>query len=239
MAGFPSGVGLLQKGLLVLSFFLCFALTALSPAFAADAQSVELDSLSSPVGYLSALLINEVPFPGERGYISQRESKDAMLAILWVLDSRLEYIPDNYAQWEIAGVKSHDIIDIITGNGGKRQCEGFFSDAKGNFSVEPRVEDRLNYLVKIANSGGRPGVFSSLLTHAQSLARAYFNEGMPGVDRYVGLRRIDRIAVTGRAFSWMTDKECFHPGGNFVRIPDQNDGALSGNRFFTLRKEKR
>jgi hypothetical protein len=34
----------------------------------------------------------------------------------------------------------------------------------------------------------------------------------------------------------MTDKDYYRPGGNFVTIPDAEDGSLGGNRFFTLRK---
>jgi hypothetical protein len=44
------------------------------------------------------------------------------------------------------------------------------------------------------------------------------------------------MPVTGRAYSWMTDRGCYNPGGNFVRIPDAEQGSLGGNRFFTLRK---
>jgi hypothetical protein len=32
----------------------------------------------------------------------------------------------------------------------------------------------------------------------------------------------------------MTDVKSFDPGGSFVRIPDANQGALGGNRFYTL-----
>ncbi len=40
--------------------------------------------------------------------------------------------------------------------------------------------------------------------------------------------------VTGRAYAWMADQECYHPGGDFVRIPDRLRGRLGGNRFYTL-----
>jgi hypothetical protein len=33
------------------------------------------------------------------------------------------------------------------------------------------------------------------------------------------------------------DEHRFNPGGNFLRIPDEQQGALGGNRFFTLRKD--
>ena len=31
----------------------------------------------------------------------------------------------------------------------------------------------------------------------------------------------------------------YDPGGNFLRIPDEQAGSLGGNRFFTLRKNPR
>jgi hypothetical protein len=55
-------------------------------------------------------------------------------------------------------------------------------------------------------------------------------------DRFATLYLVQQIAVTGRAYSWMTDKDYYRPGGNFVTIPDAEDGSLGGNRFFTLRK---
>ena len=63
-------------------------------------------------------------------------------------------------------------------------------------------------------------------------------DGQAGIDRFATLRRVDGTDVTGRAYSWMTDRDGYHPGGNFVRIPDADDGSLGGNRFFTLRKLK-
>jgi len=34
----------------------------------------------------------------------------------------------------------------------------------------------------------------------------------------------------------MSDKDSYHPGGDFVRIPDDLCGRLGGNRFYTLEK---
>ena len=85
---------------------------------------VELDRADRRAGYLASLLINEVPFPGERAYESEANTRDAMLQILWVLHSRIYQIPPGYIQREVAGVQSREIIDVITGTGGRRQCEG-------------------------------------------------------------------------------------------------------------------
>ena len=187
-------------------------------------------------GYVARLLINETPFPGERSYKCESDTKAAMLQVLWVLYSRIHHIPDRYSQWQVAGVRSSNIIDVITGTGGRPQCEGFYRDARGRFVTEPRVEERLKYLLQIANYGGKPGRFANLLNYAQGLADAYLKGGIDEADRYAGLKYVGSVRVTGRGYSWMTDLDIYSPGGNFISIPSADDGALGGNRFFTLRK---
>ena len=201
-----------------------------------SAPFVKLDRADTTTGYLARLLINEVPFPGERAYESEANSKAAMLQILWVLHSRIHKIPKGYRQAQVAGVQSQDIIDVITGAGGRRQCEGFYRNAAGKFVTAPRVEERIENLLRIANSGGKPGRFAAMLNFAQELARAYVKARTEGTDRYADLTRVGAVPVTGRAYSWMTDVDSYHPGGNFVSIPTTDDGSLGGNRFFTLRK---
>ena len=56
-------------------------------------------------------------------------------------------------------------------------------------------------------------------------------------DRFAGLTVVNQVGVTGRAYSWMTGQDYYSPGGNFVKIPDSQQGLLGGNRFFTLRKD--
>ena len=204
--------------------------------FEAKAGFAEIEPPETTNGYLARLLINEAPFPGERGYVSETDTKGAMLQILWVLHSRIYLIPAGYRQRQVAGVRSTNIIDIITGTGGRRQCEGFYRDANGNFVTEPRVEERLKYLLRIANSGGQPGRFAGLLNYGQGLASAYVHGGIEEADRYADLQLVGTIPVTGHAYSWMTDVDNYHPGGNFVTIPASDEGVLGGNRFFTLRK---
>jgi len=205
------------------------------PALAQD-SFVNIDPANTTTGYVARLLINESAFPGERGYISEADTEASMLAIIWVLDSRINYIPQGYTQKQVAGVRSQDIIDVITGTGGRRQCEGFYRDAAGNFVTDSRVDARLENLIRIANSGGKPGRFARLLTYAQGLSHAYHRGGIEEADRFAGLSQIGPVSVTGRAYSWMTDVNSYHPGGNFVTIPSSEDGSLAGNRFFTLRK---
>jgi len=190
--------------------------------------------VDTPEGYLARMLINENPFPGERGFISVADSKDGMLAVLHVLDARLKGIPPGYLQARVAGVSTTNIIDLIVA---PNQCEGFQRDARGRPACAPRVEERLNYLLKIANTGGKPGRFAELLNHGQGLARSYLKGGLQAADRFAELTSIQQVRVTGRAYSWMTDMDCYHPGGNFVKIPDALGGAPGGNRYFTLRKD--
>jgi hypothetical protein len=194
-----------------------------------------LDPADTEAGYLARLLINETPFPGEHGWVSEADTKSAMLSILWVLHSRIHHIPDGYRQEHIAATRSNDIIDVITVGGVRGQCDGFYRDASGRFVAVPRVHERVDYLVEIAGKG-KPGRFARLLEYAQSLARIYAEAGPDGVDRYAQLHRIDDVDVTGRAYGWMTNADTYSPGGNFVRIPDRLDGAAGGNRFFTLRR---
>lgn len=201
------------------------------------AGAVALEPANTVPGYIARLLINEVPFPGEHAWVSEEDSKAAMLAILCVLDSRISHIPSGYRQQEIASEVCTDIIAVITAGGEKGQCDGFYRDASGKFVAVARVHERIDYLLQCANKGA-PGRFARLLEHAQGLADAYVREGMQGVDRFAGIADVDGVAVTGRAYSWMTDTGGYHPGGNFVRIPDEASGTMGGNRFFTLRKLK-
>lgn len=197
----------------------------------------EFASMSAPgttSGYLARLLINENPFPGERGYVSVEDSKAGMRQVLWVLHGRMHNIPRGYTQVQICSTRSKDILDVITA---KNQCEGFFRNKQGQPAMAPRVEARLNNLRSIANKGGKPGRFAELLNYGQGLAAAYVRGGIEESDRFAGISRVAATPVTGGAYSWMTDKDCYKPGGNFVAIPDSLGGSPGGNRFFTLRKD--
>lgn len=202
---------------------------------AIGAPPAKLDAATTKPGYLARLLINETPFPGERGWLSEEDTQGAMLAILWVLHSRIHHVPPGYRQEQVAAVRSDDIIDVITVGGEKGQCDGFYRNKAGQFVAVSRVHERIDCLAKIANRG-KPGRFARLISYAQGLARAYIKEDLAGADRYAKLREIERTPVTGHAYSWMTDKDYYDPGGNFVKIPNAYDGSLGGNRFFTLRK---
>ena len=203
-------------------------------ASAAAGEFAQMEAASEPSGYLARLLINESPFPGERGYVSEADSKATMLSILWVLHARMNCVPPGYKQEEIAAIRSQNVIEVITA---KNQCEGFSKDASGKPVSAPRVEARIQNLLRIANGGDKPGRFANLLNFGQGLASAYLAGGIPGADRFAGLTVVNQVAVTGRAYSWMTGQDYYSPGGNFVKIPDSLQGLLGGNRFFTLRKD--
>lgn len=198
------------------------------------AAPARLERPDRVAGYVARLLINETPFPGERGWVSEADTQAAMRSILCVLDSRLHHIPAGYRQEQIAAVRTQDIIDVITAGGEKGQCDGFCRDASGRFVAVPRVHERIENLLRIA-SQGQPGRFARLISYAQGLASAYVQEGA-GPGCFAELHRVGELEVTGRAYSWMADRDYYNPGGNFVKIPDDADGALGGNRFFTLRR---
>lgn len=199
----------------------------------ARAATVELAPADTPRGYVARLLINETPFPGERFWTSEEDTCAAQAAIIWVLRHRLRDIPPGYTQRQIAAVKTDNVIDLLTAGGEHGQVDGFYRDAQGRPVMTARVTERIDYLVQMANRG-TPGRFARLLRHAQQLADEYIGES-PG-DHFAHLEEIEGIPVTGRAYGWMTDREIYHPGGNFIRITDAERGGMGGNRFFTLRR---
>ena len=203
--------------------------------WAMECPAVELKPVSSNEGYLGRLLLNEVSFPGESGWVSESDAKAAMLSILWVLESRIAHAPDGYSTLELAAVHTTDILDAITAGGMRGQCDGFYRDDNGHLAMVSRVPKRMDYLLKIANDG-KPGKFARLMEYGQGLADAYFRGGIEEADRFAGLSRVGSVPVTGRAYSWMTDRDYYHPGGDFVKIPDSKGGSLGGNRFSTLKE---
>lgn len=72
-----------RRGVAIPSLALGIAGLLLSGGLVSGAN-VELDSPATPAGYVALLLINEAAFPGERGYVSEEDSKAAMLSVLWV-----------------------------------------------------------------------------------------------------------------------------------------------------------
>lgn len=214
---------------------ICALVLASAVCLAGPAGAFEFPGPGDPEGFVARLLLNEVPFPGERGYRSEEDSKAAMEQVAWVLLSRLSHIPPGYSQAEVASVRTRNLLDIITAGGARGQVDGFYRDRQDRLRTVPRVEERLRYLRSIADQG-EPGRFARLLAHGRDLARWALRGSGLAEDRFRTLRRIRERAVTGRAYSWMTDQHYYHPGGAFVAIPDGEKGSLGGNRFFTLRQ---
>ena len=196
---------------------------------------IALKPADTEAGYIACLLINAAPFPGEKGWTSEKDTQAAMSSILWVIHGRIHHVPTGYRQVQIAAIKTDNIIDVITAGGERGQCDGFYKDRNGKPKAVARVHKRIDYLLNLANEGA-PGRFARLMLYAQGLADAYVADGIKGADRYANLKLVGSIKVTGRAYSWMTDKDCYKPGGAFVRIPNSQEGSLGGNRFFTLKE---
>jgi len=200
------------------------------------AGPVTVPPVSTTEGYVARLLINEVPFPGERAYKSEEDTMAAMEQLLMVLDRRLENVPAPYTQKQIASTAADNLIDIITAGGEKGQFDGFYRDASGKPAMVPRVGERYDNLVSIA-SKGQPGKFARLLNHAGDIATEYLKSKEEPQDRHAKVKTAQGATATGGGYSWMSDEVRYHPGGNFLRIDDGDQGALGGNRFFTLRKD--
>ncbi len=205
--------------------FNCTMFSLVAERYLSDATKTE--------GYLARVLINEIPFPGEPSYQSELDSKSAMCSILYVLDSRINQIPNGYSREEIANTYSKKLIDIITAGGKRGQIDGFYKN-KDQLMMAPRVTKRINNLIRIANKG-KPGRFSKLLKYAQKISSEYVNkQKLPRSDLYKKIEKIPPKKVTGRAYGWMTDRDYYKPGGSYVRIPNKLRGSLGGNRFYTL-----
>lgn len=194
----------------------------------------KLPSPQTPQGFIARLLINEVPFPGEMGYVNEDNSKLAMRQILAVIVNRTYNIPNNYTQRQIAATSSDNIIKIITAGGERGQIDGFYIDAQGQLATVPRVEKRIQYLLSISNKG-KPGRFANLINYANQIV-AEFLKANNAKDIFKLLTKIGNTHVTGYGYSWMTDTGTYHPGGTFVKIPNNLRGSIGHNRFFTLKK---
>ena len=197
------------------------------------ASKVALLPVNDPAGYVARLLINEVPFPGEHGYISEADTMATMRALLFVLDSRINQVPSGYSRLEVAAVDSNNVLDIITAGGVRGQMDGFYYN-RGRPAMASRVTERVNNLLTISNKGS-PGRFARLIRYAQRITSDYTVRGVvPQPDIFAGITTIHPRKVTGRAYGWMTDRDYYNPGGCFVKIPNHMRGSLGGNRFYTL-----
>jgi hypothetical protein len=187
---------------------LALCLIAVSATTAAAA--VSLPVATDTAGYVCRLLINEVPFPGERGYRSEADTKAAMEALLFVLDGRLRRVPKPYKQSQIAATTARDIIDVITAGGVHGQFDGFYRDVKGHPVMVRRVSERIDNLVRISGQG-QPGKFARLLNYASSLATAYVADRLACADPHAPVKVVQGTPATGSAYGWMTDEHHYCP----------------------------
>lgn len=203
---------------------------------AADAETGEAARDISPSRYLAALLINEVPFPGEPRFKNAEDTRAAMQAILWVIECRRAQVPQGYTRHQVAATASTNLIDLITA---VNQMQGFYKTAQERHTFDARVGERIAYLELLAKRRNTPTI-TELLAYARELAEAYAVAlALPFEKPFHSLSNLppETPSVTGSPYGWMTDAPEFHPGGNFVRIPDECGGTLGGNRFYTLRSE--
>ena len=79
--------------------------------------------------------------------------------------------------------------------------QGFYTK-KRLPSCDSRVRKRINHLLKVANSGNKPGKFAELLNYAKSLSSFYIKEyQVKESDIFVDIDVVNRIKVTGRVYS--------------------------------------
>jgi hypothetical protein len=131
-------------------------------------------SLSSIEGdIVMSLLINEVPFKGDKQYVSLANSEAAMLAIAWELYNRLNTVPPGYTQHQIANVNVSGpgtiqaYTKIITAPG---QFQNFSTvDSKGNWVIASSVANKIQSIVALANLGS-PGDIAAEVNYAITLA---------------------------------------------------------------------
>jgi hypothetical protein len=149
--------------------------------------------------YLAALLINEVPFPGEPAFKSADDSKAAMRAILWTIQCRRAEIPEGYTRQQIAATSSTNLVDIITAF---NQMDGFFKTRTDRHTFAPRVAERITYLRLLGQRDDTPTI-SELLDFAHSNA-LHYAAGNPLLhpNPFVALTNLppDAIEVTGSPY---------------------------------------
>ena len=134
-------------------FWLCFILFVLLFVQSSNSYAkVKLPPPSTIEGYITLLLINEAPFPGEKNYKNEKDTKLAMLSILVVLDNRLKHIPPGYKQKYIATVRTKNIVEIIAAGGKRGQVDGFYLDSNGKPAIVPRVTRRVKNLLNMAQN---------------------------------------------------------------------------------------
>jgi hypothetical protein len=199
------------------SAFVLLLLLTTSPT--ASAAPIALPDSSTVAGAVARLLLAESLTPATKAY-DEAQVKRGMQAMKAALSNRLSHNPAQFG-----APKATSVLDILTAPG---QFAGFSRDAKGALVIDKAVQDRLNDILKKANTG-KPGKYYQLVQNANEVAAA------PANDPWAKLTTVGKIKVVGGTFGWRRAGSG-SPGGSFVAIPG---GLLGGNQFYTIKSPKK
>ena len=180
---------------------------------------IHLPPITTVEGVVTRLLIAESRNPDFSQY-DEAQVKRGMEAMKAVLHNRLHNHPKQFG-----APNAVNYIDIITAPG---QFHGFSKDALGDVVISPDVQQRINAVLKKANTGA-PRRFVHFVENAINVAHGCIN------DPFAGVTNIGSVQVTGGGFGWRSAHSS-DPGGRLIPIPVQMGGVIQGNKFYALKK---
>lgn len=185
-------------------------------------SNVTLPPITTKEGVIARLMLAEVKNPGYSNY-SADDSKQSMRIIDKVLENRLT----KPGLFNASGATNE--VDIITAPG---QFDGFSKDSNGNVVISSSVQQRIDDIMAIANSGP-PGPYANFVQNAIGVA----NGTITSLDPFKDISNINGQSVEGDVYGFRTAGSSA-PGGTFVAIPDNDgqatDGVFNGQQFYTL-----
>jgi hypothetical protein len=181
-------------------------------------MSVQLPPISTVEGVVVRLLLAESRGVAAPSY-DEGEVYRGMQAMKAVVDNRLRHHPE---QFGAPGALTY--VDIITAPG---QFQGFFRDESGMVHLSASVQQRIQEVVRLANTDGC-GPSSRLVDDAMQVTMARIT------DPFAGVTRVERIAAKGGSYGWQQEGAA-DLGGSFLAIPVSHGGIIQGNQFYTLR----
>lgn len=186
-------------------------------------SNVTLPPITTEEGVIARLMLAEVKNPGYSSSYSADESKKSMRVIKKVLENRLT----KPGLFNASGATNE--IDIITA---PNQFAGFSKDSSGNVVISSDVQQRIDNIMAIANSGP-PGPYANFVQNAIDVA----DETTPSLDPFKDISNINGQSVEGDVYGFRTEGSS-HPGGSFVAIPNNDgqatDGVFNGQQYYTL-----
>jgi hypothetical protein len=183
-------------------------------------MSIQLPSITTVEGVVARLLIAENNTPDFPQY-SEALARVSMNAMKAVVDNRLHNSPSQFGAPDAV-----DYIDIITVPG---QFYGFSRDEDGNVVIAPPVQQRIDEVLKVANTGA-PGKYFQFVKDAITVANGSV------IDPFAALTTVKGVQVTGGGYGWRSVALTSNPGGRFIPIPATLGGIIQGNKFYTLKK---